>query len=310
MKKPAPLRPGDRIGLVAPASLPKDEAALDAGIANLEDLGYRIVRGRRDYAPRGYLAGSDDERLDELNSCLSDPDLEALFCVRGGYGTLRLLPGLDYEAARRHPKLVVGYSDITALQLALLVQGGVPTPSGLMVASDFADPHPAAERLFWNLLQGGTPAPLLGPDDEALHPEQPGTVEGPLIGGNLSVVCKLVGTPYLPPMDDALLFLEDVDEPPYRLDGYLAHLRLAGVFDRIGGLILGRFTGWKQKAEPPTLSLDEVLEDYLADLSCPVASGLTYGHFSAKNALPIGVRARLEVADEAAALSILEPLVR
>ncbi len=307
--KPAPLHPGDRIGLVAPGSAPQDAKKLEAGIARLEALGYRVVRGREQLAPRGYLSGTDAERLAELNDLLRDPDLKALFCARGGFGCLRLLPGLDYDAASRHPKLLVGYSDITALHLALHTRAGWAGLSGPMVAVEWGGPDPDAERLFWGHARGDAPQPLLGPDDEALRPERPGTAEGVLLGGNLSVVCRLIGTPYLPPLEGAILFLEDTDEPPYRLDGMLAHLKLSGVLEKIGGLVLGRFTGWKEKAEPPTLPLQDVLDDYVADLAGPVASGLVYGHFPRKNTLPVGVRARLEVTGEAAALSILEPVV-
>ena len=241
---------------------------------------------------------------------LRDPDLKAVFCVRGGYGTLRLLPHLDYAAARAHPKLLVGYSDITALQLALFHRAGWRSLSGMMVASDWHAPDPDAQRLFWTLARGDTPHPLLGPGGEALAPERPGTAEGVLLGGNLSMLCRLVGTPYLPPLEGVVLFLEDVGEPPYRIDGLLAQLRLAGILGRLGGLLLGRFTGWDEDEARPTLSLEEVLREYASDVNGPVASGLIYGHFSRKNTLPLGVRARLSVTDDAAALSILEPAAR
>ncbi len=306
--KLAPLRPGATIAVVAPGSAPRDPAKLEAGIAHLEARGYHVARARPAYAPRGYLSGPDAERLAELNGALRDPQIDALFCARGGYGCLRLLPGLDYAAARAHPKLLVGYSDITALHLALYARAGWPGLSGPMVAVEWHAIDADTERLFWPLAKGAAPQPLLGPGGEALRPERPGTAEGVLLGGNLSVVTRLVGTPYLPPLEGAILFLEDVGEPPYRIDAMLAHLKLAGVLRRLGGLVLGHFTGWEEKAEPPTLSLHDVLADYVADLACPVASGLAYGHVPRKSTVPLGVRARLEVTGEAAALSILEPV--
>jgi muramoyltetrapeptide carboxypeptidase len=130
-----------------------------------------------------------------------------------------------------------------------------------------------------------------------------------LLGGNLTLVARLLGTPYLPPLDGALLFVEEVGEEPYRIDGLLAQLRLAGVLDRLGGLILGGFTETEPRGSGPTLSLDAVFDDYVCGLSCPVARGLVYGHFPVKNALPVGVRARLSVSSDAATLSILEPVV-
>lgn len=283
-------------------------------MAYLEKQGYEIVRGRSTYDPVGYLSGTDDARLGELNRFLRSDEVQALFCVRGGYGCLRLLPHLDYDAARAKPKLLVGYSDITALHMALFHRAGWPGLSGLMVESDFAghddydqEPHPATERLFWNLVEGAAPAPLLGPSDEALQPKQPGTAEGVLLGGNLSMIAKLVGTPYLPPMDGAILFVEEIGEAPYRIDGLLAQLRLAGILEKLGGLLYGQFTD--TDPSPPTRPLDDVLGEYAEFVSGPVASGLVYGHIDEKSALPVGVRARLDVSQDEAALSILEPVV-
>ena len=289
---------------------------LERGVAYLEKQGYEVVRGRPQYDPQGYLSGTDEARLEELNRFLRSDDVRALFCARGGYGCLRLLPHLDYDAARAKPKLLAGYSDITALHLALFHRAGWPGLSGMMVASDFAGheghdqkPDPATERLFWALAEGAAPDPLLGPADEALQPEQSGTAEGVLLGGNLSMIAKLVGTPYLPPMDGAILFIEEIGEAPYRIDGLLAQLRLAGILEKLSGLVFGQFTGWEEEASPPTLPLDDVLAEYAADVSGPVASGLVYGHIDEKSAIPIGVRARLEVTENDAALSILEPVV-
>jgi muramoyltetrapeptide carboxypeptidase len=314
--KPPALHPGDKIGLIAPASPARDPADLERGVAYLEDLGYDIVPGRTQYETQGYLSGTDEARLDELNGFLRADDVKAIFCVRGGYGVLRLLPHIDYEAARDRPKLLAGYSDITALHLALFEHAGWPGLSGLMVASDFAGhdghdgcPDPATERLFWDLATGATPDPLLGPADEALQPERPGTAEGVLLGGNLSMIAKLVGTPYLPPMDGAILFVEEIGEAPYRIDGLLAQLRLAGILGELGGLVFGQFTGWEDDASPPTLPLDDVLDEYADAVNGPVASGLVYGHIDEKSALPVGVRARLSVTENDAALSILEPVV-
>ena len=275
-----------------------------------------MVRGRSSYAPQGYLSGPDAARLDELNRFLRSDNVRALFCVRGGFGVLRILAHVDYDAARARPKLLVGYSDITALQMALFQRAGWPAISGMMVASDFsgsseraAPPDADTERLFWELAEGGAPAPLLGPSGEALQPRQAGTAEGVLLGGNLSMLAKLVGTPYLPPMGGAILFIEDTGEAPYRIDGLLAQLKLAGLLSALSGLVLGRFTDWEKEASAPTLTLDEVLDHYADAVNGPVASGLAYGHIDKKSALPIGVRARLAVSEEDAVLSVLEPVV-
>ena len=245
--KPPPLRPGDAIAAVAPASAPVSPDRLARGVAYLERLGYRVEVGRLGEGPQGYLAASDAARLRELNGALRRPDVQAIFCVRGGYGTLRLLPDVDYAAVRRHPKLVVGYSDVTALHLALYHKAGVTGLSGPMVGVEWGALDAASERLFWDLARGAAPRPLLGPGGEALQPVRPGTAEGVLLGGNLTLVTRLIGTPYLPDLMGALLFLEDVGEAPYRIDGLLAQLKLAGILDRLGGLVLGGFT----EGDPP-----------------------------------------------------------
>jgi muramoyltetrapeptide carboxypeptidase len=306
-RKPAALRPGDAIAVVAPASLPREADRLPRGIAHLESLGYRVEVARAAWHAHGYLAGPDEERLAEFNGFLRRDDLKAIFCVRGGYGTLRLLPLLDYEAARRHPKLLVGYSDITALHLALYHRAGWVGLSGPMVAVEWGVMDEATERLFWDLAQGRLPQPLLGPGGEA--PLRPGTAEGILLGGNLSMLVRLIGTPYLPPLDGALLFLEEVGEQPYRLDALFAQLKLAGLLGRLGGLLLGGFTEWEPPDDRPTFTPDEVFDAYLRSAPFPVARGLVYGHFPVKNTLPVGVRARLEVTGAEATLSLLEPAV-
>ncbi|GIV61129.1 MAG: peptidase S66 [Rhodothermaceae bacterium] len=303
------LHPGDRVAVIAPGSPPQDATALSAGLRRLEAAGLFVEVAPNVQARYGYLAGTDATRLDALNAYLRRSDVKALFCVRGGYGALRLLPGLDYEAARRHPKLLVGYSDVTALHLALHHRAGWRGLSGPMVAVDWGILDPDSERLFFELATGARPDPLLGPGGEALEPVRPGTAEGILLGGNLSVLTRLVGTPYLPPLDGAILFLEDVGEAPYRLDGLLAHLRLAGLLDRLGGVVLGGFTECTPPPDRPSLSLEQVFDDYFGKAPYPVARGLVYGHFPVKSTVPVGVRARLTVTATSATLSVLEPVV-
>lgn len=307
--KPSSVQPGDTIAVIAPASVPRDMAKFKAGVQKLESLGFNVELGREQYNRRGYLCGSDRERLDELNSYLRRPDVKMLIAARGGYGVLRLLQHIDYEAARRHPKLVVGYSDITALHFALYHLAGLPGLSGPMVAVEWNDPDPSSEQLFWELVQGGTPNPLLGPGGEELAPLRNGTVEGRLVGGNLAMVVRLIGTPYLPALDGAILFLEDVGEEPYRIDAMFAQLKLSGILDRLGGLVLGSFTDWEPEDGSPTLTLDQVVDDYLDSVTLPAARGLIYGHFPVKNTIPFGVRARLEVTSSSAKLGVLEPVV-
>ena len=306
--KPPPLTPGDTIAVIAPSSPPWKPERLEKGLARLESLGYRIERGRPVLTPHGYLAGPDAERIDVFNRTLRRDDVNAIFCVRGGYGALRLLPHLDYEAARRYPKLLVGFSDVTALHLAFYHHAGWRGLSGPVVV-EWGEIDTETKDQLIALAEGQTPQPLVGPHGETLAPMRPGSAEGILLGGNLSMVVRLLGTPYLPSLDGALLFLEEVGEQPYRIDALFAQLKLSGVLDRLGGLVLGAFTGWHPKHNRPILTPDQIFSEYLHNAPYPVATSLIYGHFPDKSTLPIGVQARLEVTDHHAALSILEPVV-
>ena len=265
---------------------------------------------RPSLAPFGFLAGPDADRIGEMNALLARPDLDAIVCLRGGTGALRLLPHLDYDAARAHPKLVIGYSDITALLLALYAKAGLPGLHGPMVAPDWHRIDAASEAQFWALAGGAAPVEMRGPDLERLRPVQTGQAEGVLLGGNLTLVAALCGTPYLPDMTGAVLFLEEVGELPYSVDRLMGQLHLAGVLDAIGGLVYGGFTEADVPAGKPSLSLDEVLDFWATKVRGPVAKGLVYGHFARKSTIPVGVQSRLVVEGGRADLTVLEPVAR
>lgn len=307
--RPQPLLPGSRIGLIAPASLPDDLSRIDRGIAALETHGFQVVRYRNFNHGPGYLAGTDQERADELNHFLLRTDLDALICVRGGYGCMRILPLIDFEAAREHPKLLIGYSDITALHLAFLAQAGWAGLSGPMVAIEWPDAEETSIAHFLDFA-GGATGPLLGPLGETLRGVKSGAAEGLLVGGNLSMVVRLLGTPYLPSLKGSILAVEDVGEEPYQIDAYLSQLHLSGVLQDLGGLVLGGITEGDIPSGKRSLSMQEVLDHYIDLLSCPVATNLVYGHFSPKSTLPIGVQSRFNVSGETASLDVLEPVVR
>ncbi len=307
--KPPPLREGDTIAIIAPASAPRDLPRFERGVEQLRSRGYRVEVGRSEYVRRGYLCGPDPDRMNELNGFLQRPDIKMILAARGGYGTLRLLPDLDYAALSAHPKLIVGYSDITALHFAVYERTRIPGISGPMAAVEWHDPDPPSERLFWDLIRGGTPDSLLGPRGERMTALRPGTSQGVLLGGNLSVIVRLIGTPFMPPLEHVILFIEDVGEQPYRIDAMFAQLKLSGLLDKLGGLVIGSFTDSEPDEDSPSLTVDEVLNDYLCDVPYPVAKDLLYGHFPVKNTLPVGVQARLEVTSERVSLAILEPVV-
>lgn len=302
MLRPRPLRPGTPIAVVAPASAPRDLTRYRNGLARLRAV-YDV---RTAWAPgrqRGYLAAPDAVRAEALQRAIRNPTIKGIVCVRGGYGCLRLLNRLDWAVARDNPTLLVGYSDVTALHLAFYARVGWTGLSGPVV-TEWATADEETLGPFCSLAAGerfsvtGTP----------LSPRRPGTATGPLLGGNLSVLTRLVGTPYAPDWSGALLVLEDVAEAPYRVDRMFAHLEHAGVLDAVSGVVLGAFTTGDQDHRP-TLSLETVFDDYLRDRPYPIAENLPYGHRLPRCTLPIGVTTRLTVRPETARLDALAPVV-
>jgi muramoyltetrapeptide carboxypeptidase len=297
IRKPPRLRPGDVIGLVSPASPPLPTDKIEKGTRYLEGLGYRVKLGQHVAAQHGYFAGSDAERVSDLNAMLHDPQVNAIFAVRGGYGSPRLLPFVDYRAARRRPKILVGFSDITALQLALFRRAGLVTFSGALPGVEFwQKPDPYTEEHFWRLLTSPRRiGQLPGPGKQPLHSRIPGRAQGPLLGGNLSLVMSNLGTPFSPDYRRAILVLEDVGEDFHRIDRMFTQLRNAGILERISGLVLGQFTHCQPSdSSKPHLTLSEILIEMLGWTNIPAVEGLQYGHLARKLTLPIGLCARLD----------------
>ena len=294
--KPPRLRSGDLVGLIAPASAPDSPDKIQRSIAYFEKLGYRVKLGSNIEARSGYLAGKDQERAADLNAMLNDRDVKAIFAIRGGYGTPRILPFVDYRAARRYPKIIVGFSDITALQLALLRRSGLVTISGPMPGVELWNkPDPYTEEHFWRIVTSARPiGRLRNPPHEPRAGHNFAVAEGLLLGGNLALVCSLLGTKYVPSFSQALLFLEEVDEYPHRVDRMLVQLRNADVFKHVSGVLLGKFSHCDPKdASKPHLSIREVLDDLAEWCPRPIIENLQYGHIPKKLSLPIGVRARM-----------------
>ncbi len=306
--KPRPLRPGDVIRFVAPASA-GDMAGVRRARELFEARGFKVVVPEGIDRKRRYLAGTDDQRVEELNAALRDPDARAVFAIRGGYGLTRILARVDYDALKKHPKIVVGYSDLTGLHLAIsakcrLVSFHAPMP--LSHLNDEGEAYRYSNDLFWNLVQTGRygddpttgmtiPAPSPAEAPKALVP---GTAEGRLTGGNLTLVSATVGTPYQIEARGRIVFLEDTQEPGYRVDRMLSQLRLAGLLDAPAGVVLGSFDG------ADSAELAEVFRDYFADRPYPVVTGFPIGHGARNAALPCGVPARLDAA--AGTLTLLE----
>ena len=302
MLRPRPLRPGAPVAVVAPASAPRDLDRYRKGLARLRSV-YDVRTAWAPGTQRGYLAGPDAVRTDALHRAIQDPSIQGIFCVRGGYGCLRLLPHLDWALVRDHPTLLVGYSDVTALHLAFYARAGWTGLSGPVV-TEWANADNATLAGFRKLAEGG-----VATYSDDLDPLSTGTGSGPLLGGNLSVLTRLLGTSYVPDWSGAILVIEDVAEAPYRVDRMLAHLDNAGVLDAVRGVVLGRFSTSDEGREGPTLPLDTVFDEYFAKRPYPVATNLSYGHLLPRHTLPIGVPAQLTATSEGATLDILASAV-
>jgi muramoyltetrapeptide carboxypeptidase len=312
--RPPKLNRGSRVALVAPAGPLLERDDLTRAETLCRALGYEPALGRNTAARHGYFAGTDDQRLADLNDALRDPAVAAVWCIRGGYGTTRILDRMDFDALAAHPKPLIGYSDITAILNAVTRRIGMVTFHAPMARAAM----PAFSRWhFERVLASPEPAGRLGrlpeppgvllPRENRIAPLHGGVAEGPLAGGNLTLLQCLVGTPHFPDLDGAILFLEDVGEDLYRVDRMLAHLRMAGALDRLAGVAVGRFTELKRVMTDGALGFDEVLATYFLPLGIPVAHGFPIGHIDDQWTLPLGVRARLDA--DAGELELLEAAV-
>lgn len=294
---PPKLHPGDTIALIAPASTPATQERIDGGIKYLEKRGYRVVLGKHVSDVHGYLAGTDDARLEDLNGFIRNPNVRGIFAIRGGYGTPRILEGVDYAALKRDPKVIVGYSDLTALQLAIFARTNMVTFSGPMAGVEmWKEIDPFTESHFWGMVEGRTERVVLrNPTDHPARVLRGGTAEGTLIGGNLSLLQCLIGTQYLPALYGAVLAIEDVDEAPHRVDRMLAQLKNAGALSDASAVLYGQFTDCvPSDPSKPFLNIDQVLEDYVSAMRGPVLKDMMFGHIPQKFTLPLGVRVRVD----------------
>jgi muramoyltetrapeptide carboxypeptidase len=297
IRKPRRLKLGDTIGIVSPGSAPLVEAKFNNGVNYLHQKGFHIKLGENILKRRGYLAGNDESRAADLNAMFADPEVKALFCTRGGYGASRILDKIDYDLVGNNPKIFMGYSDFTALSLSLLKKSNLITFIGPMVATEFGNNiSEFTEQNVWNLLlRKISPYRLEHPHNEDLVVLRPGKAEGMVLGGCLSVISGVLGTPYLPNFEGSLLFLEEVGEQPHRVDRYLSQLKLAGILDSINGLIFGQFTDCiYSDSSKATLTIMEILDDYTKDLDIPVMVNFAFGHASQNITLPIGVKAHID----------------
>jgi muramoyltetrapeptide carboxypeptidase len=290
------LTPGDKIGVIAPASA-APRSSIIRGVDYLVSQGYHVKSATNLVKRKYYLAGSNEERSKILEEFILDPEVVGLFCARGGYGVLRILDRLDYgRLGKVKPKMIVGYSDITGLHLALLSCLGWIGYSGPMVASDLGNNFdPFSEKWFWKVVsQHPYPLMLENPEGDEMKVWRPGVAEGTLLGGCLSIITALLGTPYLPSLQGAILLIEDIGEQTYRLDKQLQILRLHGVFDQIAGMLIGHFVKCFPRNSVLSFTLEELLKEIIGDYNFPVITNLAYGHIRRRLTIPIGARVRLE----------------
>ena len=301
--KPRALRAGDTVGLITPSTYVSDPDRLQLAVRTAEYFGLKPKLGRNVGKRAGYLGGSAEERLEDLHAMFSDPEVKAVFAIRGGYGSEQLLDRIDYDLIRRNPKVFVGYSDITALHLAIHQRTGLVTFHGPILLASFTEYTQAWFRkaLFSTEPLGEVSNP---PETNRLRPAhslrtvRPGKARGRLTGGNLSLIATTMGTPFEIETRGRILFVEDVDEQPYSIDRMLTQLRLAGKLQAAAGVVFGECQGCRPRDFQPsfesTFSFGEVLDSSFSGLAAPVLSGLAVGHTDDQLTLPLGVMASLD----------------
>ncbi|MGA3027387.1 MAG: LD-carboxypeptidase [Bryobacteraceae bacterium] len=306
--KPPALREGDTVALITPATDVSDPDELAAALAAIQYLGLKPKLGRNVGRRLGYLGGTIEERLDDLHAAFRDPEVRGVFCIRGGYGCAQLLDRVDYGLIRSNPKIFLGYSDITALHLAIRKETGLVTFHGPVVLIHGSAAHFNDYTQFWfrkalfeKEAMGRLSNPAAANPLANAHPIRTitnGTAHGRLAGGNLTLICSLLGTPYEIDTRDAIFFIEDVGEPPYRIDRMLTQLRLARKLAASAGVVFGECSSCGPGDYMPefssTLSLGEVLDQILGRLNVPSCTGLLIGHTENQITLPLGVLATLD----------------
>ena len=305
---PPQLRAGDTVGLVEPASPLDDPSRIDDVTAMIRAMGLVPRLAPNVGAVEGYLAGTDEQRAADMNAMYADPTIRALFAVRGGWGSARILPLLDWDLIRARPKLLIGFSDITALHLAFAERAGFPTLHGPNAGGRW--PEQSWNSFWWLAFAGAGPVLDLrrrtGRPDPAFEVLTPGTVEGRLLGGNLSVLSALVGTPWMPDMTGAVLFLEDVGEAPYRIDRMMSQLALSGMLGKAAGVIFGQCTNCSPDGADG-VSVADVMRHHLGGLGVPACIGANIGHVANQISLPSGASVRLNAGE--GTLAVLQAIV-
>lgn len=314
VRKPKRLAAGDTVGLVAPAGPSSNDESVRFSGDLLRSLGFKVKEGRHVYDRDQYLAGDDKDRAQDVNAMFADDAVDAIFTLRGGYGTQRILPFLDYDLIANNPKVFTGSSDITGILIAMFEKSGLVGFHGPAAGGNYSDYALAEFRKVLMEPQqrtriGAAPAIIERPGlierSNRITQFAGGVAQGRLIGGNLTIVSTLMGTPYEPNLEGRILFVEDVNEAPYRIDRMLTQLWLAGKLQHAAGIAFGKFT--KTDDNGNSFSIEEIIRRRCGSLGIPVVSGLMIGHIADKTTVPIGAMAQLD--GDAGSLELLEPAV-
>ncbi len=310
MLKPKALKVGDTIGLVGiSGTLPEVETRFPKTMAAIEALGFKAIVDETCKARYGYLSGTDAMRAEGLNRMFADDRVDAVVCLRGGYGVTRMLDRIDYELIRANPKLLLGYSDITALHCAIQRKAGLVTFHGPMPSTCWTHMDDFTRNNLLRALTSTRPLGLL-PHPEGMEPVcvVPGRCEGRLAGGNLSLLAATCGTPWQLNARGRVLVIEDINEFVYRLDSMLTQLRHAGMFEQCAGVVLGGFTNCRQRNPEIDFTIEQIVRDIIAPFGKPVLANLAIGHLESKLTVPLGVKCRLDAT--AGTLEVIESALR
>lgn len=309
---PVPLNPGDTVGLVSPSGATDDSLSIQLAREAMEALGLRVKVGVHALSRNGHLAGTDAERAGDLNAMFADREVKGIICVRGGSGAARLLPLLDYERIRRNPKVLLGYSDITALHCALQAKTGLVTFHGPIGSGSWNRFNAEQfrqlffERQLMEYRNKQEAGDELVPRRNRTMTINPGKARGALVGGNLAVLSALAGSSYLPAFEGKILFLEDVSEAPYRIDRMMSTLKLMGALDRIAGFVWGECSDCNPGGGYGSLTIEQILDHYLKPLKVPAYRGAMIGHIREQFILPVGGEVELDA--DAGTLRMLQPV--
>ena len=295
MIKPKPLQQGDSVAIIAPAS-PCDKKLIDKCISSLNELGLNVVIGESCISEHGFLSGTDDIRANDINCMFADKNIKGIFALRGGYGCARLLDLLDFKLIKKNPKIFIGYSDITALHIAIKQKSKLITYHGPMISTELIKGLDEYSADYYKKFIFGNEKveELFNPKGNTLEVINNGIASGQLIGGNLSLICSSLGTKYEINTKNKILFLEEVEEVPYKVDRMLTHLKQSGKLKDVNGIILGAFTNCIAPNNKKSLSLQEVFNEIILPLKKPTISNLVCGHCLPTLTLPLGEKVLLD----------------